>query len=92
MHYHKGSCNGKADALSRCLEFTSREAVTTAPGNQMLCKRESWVEIGEILINDEEFEVINIGALEVEFLLPEAKERIMKKLNKTTIIRRFVNK
>jgi len=40
---------------------------------------EQWVEIGAMQLDDDNREEINIGAIMVEQLLPEAKERIKEK-------------
>jgi len=77
--YQKGSSNLKADTLSRCLAFTSREGGTTATGNQMLLRLELWLEVGAMQIEEDDIEVMSIGAMDVEQLLPEAKERIREK-------------
>jgi len=79
LFYHKGSSNQKADALSRCPAFTSREGGTTASGQQTLFRKEQWVEIGAMQLDEDDHEEISIGALAVEQLLPEAKERIKQK-------------
>jgi len=77
LFYRKGSSNLKADTLSRCPAFTSKEGGTTAAGQLTLLRKEQWVEIGAMQLDH--FEIINIGALEVQQLLPEAKERIKEK-------------
>lgn len=45
----------------------------------MLLRKEQWLEVGAVSIDDEEFETIDIGAMEMELLLPQAKERIRGK-------------
>jgi hypothetical protein len=79
MFYRKGSSNQKADMLSRCPAFTSREGSTTAAGQQTLLQKEQWVEIGAMQLDDDENEIIMIRALEGAQLLPEAKERIKER-------------
>jgi len=79
LFYCKGSSNQKADALSRCPAFTSREGGTTAAGQQTLLCKEQWVEIGAMQLDDDDREGINIEALAVEQLLPEAKETLKEK-------------
>jgi hypothetical protein len=79
LFYRKGSSNQKADTLSRCPAFTSREGGTTAAGQQTLLRKEQWVEIGAMQIDDNDREQIEIGALAIEQLLPEAQERIKEK-------------
>jgi len=79
LFHRKGSSNQKADTLSRCPAFTSREGGTTAAGQQTLLRKEQWVEIGAMQLDHDELEVIHIGALEVEKLLPEAMECIKEK-------------
>jgi len=56
--------------------FTSREGGTTAKGNQMLLRKEQWLEIGAMQSNDEGYESINTRTLDIDQLLPEVKERI----------------
>jgi len=79
LYYRKGSANQKADILSWCPAFTSKEGGTTATGNQMLLRKEQWLEVGELQIDDEDYDTIKIGALDIDQLLPEAKERIKEK-------------
>jgi hypothetical protein len=79
LFYRKGTSNQKADTLSRCPAFTSREGSTTATGQQTLLLKEQWVEIGAMQLDDNVCEQILIGALAIEQLLPEAKERIKEK-------------
>ena len=74
-----GSPNQKADTLSRCPAFTSKEGGTTAASQRRLLQMEQWVEIGAMQLDDDNREEINIGAIMVEQLLPEAKERIKEK-------------
>jgi len=74
--YRKGSANQKADILSRCPAYTSRVGGTTAIATEPLLGPEQWLEVGAMEIEDEEFQEINIGAIEVESLLPEQKQRI----------------
>ena len=45
-------------------------------GQQTLLQKEQWVEIGATQLDDEDREEIRIGAIAIEQLLPEAKERI----------------
>lgn len=73
LFYRKGSCILKADKVSRCLVFTFREGATTATRNQTLLRKEQWLEVGAMQIDEEEEEVINIEAIDVEQLLLEAK-------------------
>jgi len=77
--YRKGSSNTKADILSRCPAFTSREGGTTSATNRPMLDKEQWLEVGAMELDSEEYEVIQISAMEIELLLPEAKERIKEK-------------
>jgi len=79
LYYRKGSVNGKANIFSRCPEFTSKEGGTTAVRNMSLLRKEQWLEVGAIQMDDEEYSTIQIGALDIDKLLPEAKERIKEK-------------
>jgi len=76
-----GSSNAKADILSRCLAFTSKEGGTTSATNQTMLRKEQWLEVGAMELDlDDNFESIQISAIEVEQLLPEARERIKEKV------------
>jgi hypothetical protein len=59
--------------------LTSREGGTTSATNQAMLDKEQWLEVGAIEMNQDGYEVIQISAMEVELLLPEAKERIKEK-------------
>jgi hypothetical protein len=59
--------------------FTSTERSTTAAGQQTLLRKEQWVEIKAMQLDDDDREEISRGAVAVEQLLPEAKERIKEK-------------
>jgi len=70
----------KADILSRCLAFTSREGGTTSATNQTMLQKEQWFKVGAMELDlNNDFESIQISAIEVDQLLLEAKERIKKK-------------
>ena len=78
--YRKGSANVKADTLSRCPAFTSREGGTTSTTNQTMLDKSQWLEVGAMDLNtNNEYETIQISAIDMEQLLPEAKERIKEK-------------
>jgi len=78
--YRKGSANLKADILSTCPEFTSREGGTTSATNQTMMDKSQWLEVGAMNLNiNEEYKTIQISAIDVDQLLPEAKERIKEK-------------
>jgi hypothetical protein len=79
LFYRKGSSNEKADTLSSCPAFTSREGGTTAAGQQTLLRKEQRVEIGAMQLDDNNRDEIIKGAIAIEQLLPEAKERIKEK-------------
>ena len=79
LYYWKGSANQNADILSRCPAFTSEEGGTRAVGNKMLLRKEQWLEIEAMQLDDNDYEVITIGVLDVDQLLPEAQERIKEK-------------
>jgi len=42
----------------------------------MLLRKEQWLEVGAMQIDDEGYELISIGALDINQLLPEGKKRI----------------
>jgi len=46
--YRKGSANVKADTLSRCPAFTSREGGTTSATSQRMLDKTQWLEIGSM--------------------------------------------
>jgi len=54
LFYRKGSSIQKADALSRCLVFTSKEGGTTAAGQQTLLRKEQWVGISAMQLDDDD--------------------------------------
>jgi hypothetical protein len=55
----------KTPILSRCLAFTSGEGGTTAAGEQTLLRKEQWMEIGVMQLDDDDREEINIGAIAI---------------------------
>jgi len=77
--YRKGSSNAKADILSRCPAFTSKEGGTTSATNQSMLDKEQWLEVGAMQLDLEEYEDIQVSSMEIELLLPEAKESIKEK-------------
>jgi len=78
--YRKGSANVKADILSRCPEFTSREGGTTSATQQTIVDKRQWLEVGAMDLDaNNEYETVQISAIDVEQLLPKAKERIKEK-------------
>jgi hypothetical protein len=77
--YRKGSVNTKADTLSRCPAFTSGQGGTTVAGRSTLLRKEQWLEVGDMQIDDKEIHCVNIGAMDIEQLLTEAKEWIKEK-------------
>jgi len=78
--YRKGTSNAKADILSPCPEFTSREGGTTSATNQPMLDKDQWLEVGAMELDlDSSIEAIQISAIAVEQLLREAKERIKAK-------------
>jgi len=79
LYYRNGSTNHKEDILSRCPAFTSKEGGTTATGSQTLLRKEQWLEVGVMQIDNKDYESVNIGALDIDQLFPDAKERIQKK-------------
>ena len=79
LYNQKGSSNRTADASTRCPAFTSRERGTTVAGNQTLLRKEQWLEVGAMEIEDDQYEVLKIAALKLDLLLPEAKQRIKDK-------------
>ena len=67
----KGSSNAKADILSMCSVFTSREGGTTAATVQTFLNKEQWLEVGAMELDlDDDFELIQISAIEEHQLLP----------------------
>jgi hypothetical protein len=66
--------------LSRGPEFTVREGGTTSATKQLMLDKEQWLDVGA-MENDRDYgyETIQISAIDVDQLLPEAKERIKEK-------------
>jgi len=78
--FRKGSSNAKADMLSKCLAFTSKEWSTTSATHQMMLEKEQWLDVGAMELDfDNGIKSIQVLAIEVEQLLPEAKDRIKEK-------------
>ena len=77
--YRKGSSNAKADILSRCPAFTSKEGGTTSATNQSMLDKEQWLEVGAMQLDSEEYGDIQVSTMQIELLLPEAKESIKEK-------------
>jgi len=77
--HRKGTSNAKADILSRCLVFTSREGGTTSATEQIMLRKEQWLEVGAMQLEEESVETIQLSALDIETLLPEEKTSIQEK-------------
>jgi len=77
--YWKGKSNAKADILSRCPVFTTREGGMTSATNQTMLQEEQWLEVGAMQLNDNDIGIIQLSALDIEVLLPEAKAKIQFK-------------
>jgi len=77
--YRKGTANAKADILSRCPAFTSKEGGTTSATNQTMLDKNQWLEVGAMELDFDDYETIQISAIEVDQLLLEARERIEEK-------------
>jgi len=81
LFYRKGTANAKADFLSRCLAFTSREGGTISATNQPMLRDKQWFEVGAMQLDDDDnCGSIVIAVLEVELSLPEAKSRMKEKV------------
>jgi len=80
LFHRKGFSNAKVDIISRCSAFTSREGGTTSATNQTMMEKEQWLEVGAMELDfNNGIETLQISAIEVQQLLPEAKERIQEK-------------
>jgi len=79
--YRKGSANQKADIHSRCPPYTSGVGSTTAVREKPLLGPEQWLEIEATEIEDNDYDTIDIRAVEVDQLIPEQKERIFQDAN-----------
>jgi hypothetical protein len=75
----KGTSNAKADILSRFPAFTSREVGTTFATSQTMLDKEQWLEVGAMELDLDGYESIQILAMEVDQLLPQARESIKEK-------------
>ena len=58
--------NAKADILSRCPVFTSQEGGTPSAPNQTMPQKEQWLEVGAIQLEEEDIEIIQLSALDIE--------------------------
>jgi len=76
--YPERSTNQKADILSRCPVFTSHVGGTTAIVEKPLFGLEQWLEIRAMEIEDDNYDTIDIEAIEVDQPLLEQKERIIQ--------------
>jgi hypothetical protein len=56
LFYKKGSSNLKANWLSWCLELTSNDRGTTAPGIQTLLRKKQQLHIGKMQFDDDDLE------------------------------------
>jgi len=63
--YRKGSLNLKDDILSRCPVYNTGVGGTTAIVEKPMLGPDQWLEIGAMEIDDDEYEVIEIGAMEI---------------------------
>jgi hypothetical protein len=77
--YRMGTSNAKADILSRCPAFTSREGGTTSATNQTMLDMEQWLEVGAMELDLDGYESTQVSTIEVDRVLPEARQRIKKK-------------
>jgi hypothetical protein len=59
--------------------FTSREGGTTSAIIQPMFDKEQWLEVGAMELDNDDVESVSIVALDIEQLLPEAKEKIKEK-------------
>ena len=93
--YRKGSANGKADALSRCPEFISREGGTESTEKKALLGPELWVNMGAMELDDETEEICLAG-FSVKKLTPGMMERWNKEIEKDDeykeIMRKVISK
>jgi len=72
--YKKGSQNLKADILFRYRAYTSGVGGTTAIVEKPMLGLDQWLEIGAMEIDDDEYEVIEIGAMEIAKMDTTQKE------------------
>ena len=59
--------------------FTTREGGMTSATNQTMLQEEQWLEVGAMQLNDNDIGIIQLSALDIEVLLPEAKAKIQFK-------------
>jgi len=72
--YRKGSQILKADILSRCPAYTSGVGGTTAIVEKPMLGPDQWLEIRAMEIDDDEYDVIEIGAMAIAKMDPAQKE------------------
>jgi len=72
--YRKGLQNLKADILSRCTAYTSGVGGTTAMVEKPMLGPDQSLEIGAMETDDDEYEVIEIRAMEIAKMDPAQKE------------------
>jgi transposase InsO family protein len=90
--YRKGSANGKADALSRCPEFISREGGTESTETKALLGPELWVQMGALEMEDNEIEEIVLAGFSVKRLTPTIMERWNTEVEKDTKYQELLKK
>ena len=64
--YRKGTANAKADILSRCPAFTSKEGSTTSATNQTMLDKSQWLEVGAMELGFNDQKTIQISTMEVD--------------------------
>jgi hypothetical protein len=89
--YRKGTENGKADALSRCPEFTAREGGTTSTEKKPLLGPDFWAEIGALNLKDDDEEIVLAG-FSVLKLTPTIREGWEEKTKTDTEYQEIVRK
>lgn len=77
--YQKRTSNAEAGIHSRCLAFTSQKWGTTSATNHTMLRKEQWSEVGAMQLEDKGIEVIQLLALDIDALLPEAMEKSQEK-------------
>jgi len=74
--YRKGSQNLKADILSRCPAYTSGVGGTTAIVDKTMLGPDQWLEIRAMEIDDDGYETVEIGAMEIAKMDQAQKESL----------------
>jgi len=79
LYCRKRICDAEADTFSWCPAFTFRAGCIPAAGSKALLRKEKWLEVEEMQIENNEYEMLHIGAFEVDQLSADATKALHKR-------------